>query len=87
LFNPPNNYDYSKWDVAATELNGNPRNGTITFANVTHTCLTRSSPYNENSFYLINSLSGHDHLFSNLHDMPILTQPMLDNGKYGNIQF
>jgi CubicO group peptidase (beta-lactamase class C family) len=35
----------------------------------------------------MNGLSGHAGLFSNLHDMAILTQIMLNKGTYGNIQF
>ncbi len=35
----------------------------------------------------MNGLSGHPSLFSNLHDMAILTQIMLNNGIFENIQF
>jgi CubicO group peptidase (beta-lactamase class C family) len=35
----------------------------------------------------LNGIPGHAGLFSNLHDMSILTQIMLNNGTFGNIHF
>jgi CubicO group peptidase (beta-lactamase class C family) len=86
LLNPLNNADYHISDFAATELNGNTRNGTINFPNI-RTHVLQGQVHDENSFYSMNGLSGHVGLFSNLHDMTILTQIMLNKGTYGNIQF
>jgi N-acetylmuramoyl-L-alanine amidase len=86
LFNPLNNTQYQKSDFAATEINGNTRSRTINFPNV-RTHVVQGQVHDEKSFYSMNGVSGHAGLFSNLHDMAILTQIMLNNGKYGNIQF
>ncbi|CAF5093358.1 unnamed protein product, partial [Rotaria sp. Silwood1] len=71
---------------AATELKGNTRNGTINFPNV-RTYVLQGEVHDEKSFYSMNGLSGHAGLFSNLNDMAVLTQIMLNNGSYGNIKF
>ncbi|CAF1137781.1 unnamed protein product [Adineta ricciae] len=86
LFNPVNGFNYQKTDFAATELKGNTRNNTIDFPNVRRYVL-QGQVHDEKSFYSMNGLSGHAGLFSNLHDMTILTQVMLNNGTYGNVQF
>ncbi|CAF1323792.1 unnamed protein product [Didymodactylos carnosus] len=86
LFNPLINTNYKKADFAATELNGNTRNGTIMFPNV-RTHVLQGQVHDEKSFYSMNGLSGHAGLFSNLNEMAILCQIMLNNGTYGNIQF
>ncbi|CAF1214482.1 unnamed protein product [Rotaria sordida] len=86
LFNPLNNRNYQKSDFAATELNGNTRNHTINFPNV-RTYILQGEVHDEKSFYSMNGLSGHAGLFSNLNDMSILTQIMLNNGTYENIKF
>ncbi|CAF1244291.1 unnamed protein product [Didymodactylos carnosus] len=82
LFNPLVNTTYQKMDFAATELNGNTRNGAIMFPNVRIHVL-QGQVHDEKSFYLMNGISGHAGLFSNLHDMTILCQIMLNNGTYG----
>jgi CubicO group peptidase (beta-lactamase class C family) len=86
FFNPLNNTHYQKSDFAATELNGNTRNRTINFPNV-RTHVIQGQVHDEKSFYSMNGLSGHAGLFSNLNDMAILCQIMLNNGAYGNIRF
>jgi len=86
LFNPLINTQYKKSDFAATELKGNTRGGTIFFPNV-RTYVLQGEVHDEKSFYSMNGLSGHAGLFSNLHDMNILTQIMLNNGTYKNIHF
>lgn len=86
LFNPINNTSYQKSNCAATELDGNTRNFTINFPNI-RTHVLQDQVHDETSFYSMNGISGHAGLFSNLHDMSILTQIMLNNGIYRNIQF
>ncbi|CAF4053843.1 unnamed protein product [Rotaria sp. Silwood1] len=86
LFNPLNNTNFQKSDFAATELNGNTRNGTINFPNI-RTHVLQGEVHDAKSFYSMNGVSGHAGLFSNLNDMAILTQLMLNNGSYGDIKF
>lgn len=70
---------------AATELNGNTRNGTLEFANVrTHTL--EGEVHDEKSFYSMGGVSGHAGLFSTAHDLAVLAQTLLNGGGYGNIQ-
>ncbi|UJR16618.1 hypothetical protein I4U23_003518 [Adineta vaga] len=86
LFNPLQNGQYQKSDFAATEIKGNTRGGTILFPNVcTH--VLQGQVHDEKAFYSFNGVAGHAGLFSNLHDMAILCQIMLNNGIYGNIRF
>jgi serine-type D-Ala-D-Ala carboxypeptidase len=84
-YNPLSSMQYQKSDFAATELNGNTRNRTINFPNV-RTQVLRGQVHDEKSFYSMNGLSGHAGLFSNLNDMAILSQLMLNNGIFGPIQ-
>jgi N-acetylmuramoyl-L-alanine amidase len=86
LFNPLNNTKYQIEDFAATELKGNTRNNTIHFPNIRQYVL-EGQVHDEKSFYSMNGLSGHAGLFSNLNDMNILTQIMLNNGTFNNIHF
>ena len=86
LFNPLENTTYQKADCAATELKGNTRNGSIDFPNVRRDVI-QCQVHDEKSFYSMNGLSGHAGLFSNLNDMSILTQIMLNNGTFRNIEF
>ncbi|CAM4975309.1 unnamed protein product [Rotaria socialis] len=86
LFNPMYNTSYQKSDFAATEINGNTRNHSINFPNV-RTHVLQGEAHDEKSFYSMNGLSGHAGLFSNLNDMMILTQIMLNKGQYGNLTF
>lgn len=85
LFNPLVNSSFKKEDFGATELKGNTRNGTIHFPNVRLNVL-RGEVHDEKSFYSMNGLSGHAGLFSNLNDMNILTEILLNNGTFKQIQ-
>ena len=85
-FNPLIHTQYQKSDFAATELNGNTRNHTVKFPNI-RTHVVRGQVHDEKSFYSLNSLSGHAGLFSNLQDMAILTQLMLNKGTFEQTQF
>ncbi|CAF2929320.1 unnamed protein product [Rotaria sp. Silwood2] len=86
LFNPLHNSHYAKSDFAATELNGNTRNHTINFPNIRRHAL-QGEVHDEKSFYSMNGSSGHAGLFSNLNDMSILIQIMLNKDTYENIKF
>ena len=86
LFNPLKASHYQKSDFAATEIKGNTRGGSITFPNV-YTHVIQGQVHDEKSFYCMDGLSGHAGLFSNLHDMAILCQLMLNDGTYSNHRF
>ena len=86
MFNPLTSSHYQKSDFAATELNGNTRNHTIHFPNV-RTHVLQGQVHDEKSFYSMQGLSGHAGLFSNLFDMAMLSQIMLNNGTFHRHQF
>jgi CubicO group peptidase (beta-lactamase class C family) len=71
---------------AATELNGNTRNGVINFPNI-RTQTIQCQVHDEKAYYSMAGVSGHAGLFSTAHDMAILTQLMLDNGSMVGHQF
>ena len=85
LFNPLEN-KFSPTDCAATEINGNTRGFSISFPNVRR-FLIQGEVHDEKSFYSMGGVSGHAGLFSTLDDMAVLTQIMLNQGTYANIQF
>ena len=86
LFNPLRTSSYQKSDFAATELIGYTGITSINFPNVRRYVI-QGEVHDAKAFYSLNGISGHAGLFSNLHDMSILTQIMLNNGKFGNIHF
>ena len=77
---------FNRLDFAATEVNGNTRGGTVKFADIRTTPIC-GEVHDEKTYYGLGGIAGHAGLFSNLHDMAILTQIMLNNGGYGNHQF
>jgi len=77
---------FNKSDFAATEIKGNTRGGTVTFANI-RTLTICGEVHDEKTYYGLDGVAGHAGLFSNLHDMVVLTQIILNNGGYGNHQF
>ena len=83
-FNPLQN-GFSKDDCAAEELNGNTRDGTVTFNNV-RAATVQGEVHDEKAFYCMEGVSGHAGLFSNAHDLATLAQVMLNRGGYGNIR-
>lgn len=72
-------------DCAATELDGNSRGGTIIFPNERMAVL-QGQPHDEKAFYCMGGVSGHAGLFSNINDMAVLAQVMLNQGGYGNVK-
>lgn len=84
MFNPLSN-GAAKNDCAATEVMGNTRGGTISFPNIRHNPL-QCQVHDEKAWYSMGGVSGHAGLFSNLHDLAILTQVALNNGSYAGIK-
>ena len=77
---------FSKDDVAATELNGNTRDGFIEFDNI-RTDTIQGEVHDEKAYYTMDGVSGHAGLFSNATDLATLTQVMLNGGGYGEQVF
>ncbi|MBO7676595.1 MAG: penicillin binding protein PBP4B, partial [Erysipelotrichaceae bacterium] len=83
-YNPLEN-GYSKDDCAATELNGNTRDGSVVFPGArTHTL--QGEVHDEMSWYSMNGVSGHAGLFSNAADLAKLAYTMFSGG-YGYDKF
>ncbi|MGO3171012.1 MAG: penicillin binding protein PBP4B [Bavariicoccus seileri] len=84
-FNPLDN-GFSKDEVAATELNGNTRDGVIDFENIRKNTI-QGEVHDEKAYYSMGGISGHAGLFSNARDLATLTQLMLNKGGYGEKRF
>ena len=69
-------------DCAATELNGNTRDGAVKFVNV-RTNTLQGQVHDEKAFYSMGGVSGHAGLFANAGDLAKLCQVMLNGGGYG----
>ena len=83
LFNPQQ-LNITSSQCAATELEGNTRNNTVSFPNIRHNTI-RCEVHDENTYYSFNGVSGHAGLFSTLDDMRVMLQLLLNNGKYKNV--
>ena len=92
VFNPLNK-GFKQSEIAATELNGNTRDGNIDFG-----FMEDGSPVNmrkytlqgevhdEKAWYSMGGVAGHAGLFSTVGDMGVLTQLMLNGGVYNGKQ-
>jgi len=83
-YNPLEN-GFEKDDCAATELNGNTRDGAISFKNV-RTDTVQGEVHDEKAYYAMGGVSGHAGLFANAEDLAKLASVMLTGG-YGGNQF
>jgi len=84
-YNPLEN-GFSKDDCAATELNGNTRQGRVSYEDV-RTDTVWGEVHDEKAFYCMEGVSGHAGLFSNAEEIAMLCQVMLNGGGYGNETF
>jgi len=83
-----------KRQIAATELNGNTRDGAVSFGTLPdgepvpmrHETV-RGEVHDEKAYYSMGGVSGHAGLFSTVRDMAVLTQLMLGGGLYGGRQY
>ncbi|HCT5820634.1 TPA: penicillin binding protein PBP4B [Citrobacter sedlakii] len=71
--------------IAATELNGNTRDGVIHFPHIRTTTLW-GEVHDEKAYYSMGGVSGHAGLFSTTGDLAVLMQTMLNGGGYGNVR-
>src|SRR5699024_10898741 len=80
--------------VAATELNGNTRDGNVSFGTrpdgsdvYIRDYTLRGEVHDEKAFYTMAGIAGHAGLFSTTSDMAVLTQLMLNDGIYAGRQY
>ncbi|TLG72747.1 penicillin binding protein PBP4B [Culicoidibacter larvae] len=71
--------------TAATELNGNTRDGVIDFPNIRIETIW-GEVHDEKAYYAMEGVSGHAGLFSNTADMAVLLQVMLNGGTYNGVE-
>ena len=83
-YNPLEN-GFEKDDCAATELNGNTRDGVIDFPGIRRETI-EGEVHDEMAWYSMNGISGHAGLFSNASDLAVLASIMLTGG-YGEHRF
>lgn len=83
-YNPLKN-GFEETSCAATELNGNTRDGIIDFPNVRKNTI-RCEVHDEEAYYTMEGISGHAGLFANSNDLAKLASVMLTGG-YGNNKF
>lgn len=83
-YNPLDN-GFKKNDCAATELNGNTRDGLVDFPNVRKDTI-KCEVHDEESYYIMGGISGHAGLFSSATDLAKLAYIMLTGG-YENNKF
>lgn len=80
--------------IAATELNGNTRDGNVSFGTLPDGTpvpirdeTLRGEVHDEKAFYSMAGVAGHAGLFSTTGDMAVLTQLMLNGGVYGGREY
>ncbi len=71
--------------IAATALAGNTLDGRVHFDNVREYTL-QGEVYDEKAFYAMQGVAGHAGLFSNTHDLAVLSQLMLNGGGYDKVK-
>ncbi len=80
-YNPLDN-GFTADNCAATELNGNSRDGAISFTG-NRTGTIQGQVHDEKAWYAMGGVSGHAGLFSNAEDLAKLAQMMLNPSGYG----
>lgn len=85
LFNPLDN-GFDKNQIAASELNGNTRDGAVDFLNIRKDTI-QGEVHDEKAYYSMAGVSGHAGLFSNSRELAKLANIMLNEGRYKNIRF
>lgn len=81
----PLRHGFSKDDCAATELNGNTRDGAVSFANVRRETV-QGQCHDAKAFHVMGEVSGHAGLFSSASDIAVLEQVVLNRGGYGDVR-
>jgi len=73
-------------DFAATETQGNTRDGHIFFENI-RTRTLQGQVQDEKAFYSLDEVAGHAGLFADAYSIALLQQLMLNGGRYNNQHF
>ncbi len=81
-YNPLDN-GFTKNQTAATELNGNSRDGVISFANMREGVI-QGTVHDEKAYYAMDGISGHAGLFANATTLAKLAQVMQNYNGYGD---
>lgn len=81
----PLQHGFTAEDCAATELNGNTRDGAVTFPGI-RTETIQGEVHDEKAHDSMGGISGHAGLFSNASDLAVLASVMLTGG-YGNERY
>ena len=84
LFNPLQK-GFAKQQFAATEIQGNTRGGTVDFDNV-RTYVLQGEVHDEKAYHSFAGVAGHAGLFSDVDDLAVLAQTLLNGGGYGPIK-
>lgn len=84
LFNPLQK-GFAKQQFAATEIQGNTRGGAVDFENV-RTYVLQGEVHDEKAFHSFAGVAGHAGLFSDVDDLAVLAQTLLNGGGYGPIK-
>ncbi|CAD5285083.1 conserved hypothetical protein [Alteromonas sp. 38] len=82
LFNPLRK-GFTPSQFAATEIRGNTRGGAVTFDNV-RTHVLQGEVHDGKAFYSFDGIAGHAGLFSDVDELAILAQTLLNGGGYGD---
>ena len=78
----PLDHGFTASEIAATELNGNSRDGAIDFDGIREGTI-QGTVHDEKAYYAMGGVSGHAGLFSNAEDLARLAQTMLNPTGYG----
>lgn len=78
-------HGFAKQDCAATELQGNTRDGAVSFANVRRDTV-QGECHDAKAFHVMGGVSGHAGLFSTASDIAVLEQLMINRGGYGDVR-
>ena len=81
----PLDHGFTPDDCAATELNGNTRDGVVDFPGI-RTETLQGTVHDEKAYYSMGGVSGHAGLFANATDLAKLASVMLTGG-YGDNRF
>ncbi|RRD96112.1 penicillin binding protein PBP4B [Clostridiales bacterium COT073_COT-073] len=82
----PLDHGFQVNEIAATELNGNSRDGAVNFPNNRQGTI-QGTVHDEKAFYSMDGISGHAGLFGNALQVALLAQLMLNEGGAGNYYY
>lgn len=81
----PLKHGFCKEDCAATELNGNTRDGAVSFEGVRRYTV-QGECHDAKAYHVMGGVSGHAGLFATASDIAVLEQAIINRGGYGNVR-